>query len=285
MRHVTLGFIVARGGTACDPAWGGFDEYPGSGPGAYRLAQVRAFRRAGGDVVPSFGGQAGTELAAVCDSVPALVEAYRSVIDTYEATHVDFDIEGSVLSDAAANTRRSRAIAELQRGAKAAGRSLKVSYTLPVTPKGLGRDGLALVRDAVANGVSVDVVNVMAMDYGAGAAPNPKGKMGRYAIQAGTAAHRQLTSVFAGTPTAALWRKVGVTVMIGINDVVTERTGLRDARMLVKWARRKHIGSLGMWALGRDRQCARPTRETRNNCSSVKQKPWAFSRALGAFRG
>lgn len=76
VRHVTLGFVVADGGTRCSPARGGYLSSPAAGRHAYRLANVRALRRAGGDVVPSFGGQAGTELASACPTVTALTNAY-----------------------------------------------------------------------------------------------------------------------------------------------------------------------------------------------------------------
>ena len=87
---------------------------------------MKAFQQAGGDVVLSFGGAEGTELALVCDDAQ-LVTAYRSVIDAYGATHVDFDIEGAAVHNTLANTRRAKAIAKLQ---QASGPALVVTYTL-----------------------------------------------------------------------------------------------------------------------------------------------------------
>lgn len=48
---------------------------------------------------------------------------------------------------------------------------LTLSYTLPVLPAGLTADGVKLLQSCVANGVRVDVVNLMTMDYGDSAAP------------------------------------------------------------------------------------------------------------------
>ena len=74
----------------------------------------------------------------------------------------------------------------------------------------------------------------MTMDYGDGAAPNPDGQMGEYAIQAAQSLHSQLKQAYADAGTAiddaALWQKVGVTPMIGQNDVATEVFDLEDAR-------------------------------------------------------
>ena len=55
-------------------------------------------RAHGGDVVVSFGGAAGLELAAAYSragrTAADLEKAYQKVIDCYALTYVDFDIEG-----------------------------------------------------------------------------------------------------------------------------------------------------------------------------------------------
>ena len=53
----------------------------------------------GGDVIISFGGANGVELAQSCTTVTALANAYQSIIDRYLLTSVDFDIEGGAISD------------------------------------------------------------------------------------------------------------------------------------------------------------------------------------------
>ena len=58
--------------------------------------------------------------------------------------------------------RRSTALAALQK----ANPGLKISLTLPVLPEGLTGDGLNVVRAAKTAGVNLDLVNIMAMDYG-----------------------------------------------------------------------------------------------------------------------
>lgn len=125
----------------------------------------------------------------------------------------------------------------------------------------------------------------MAMDYGDAAAPNPNGQMGTYAIRSGRALFKQLRGLYHHTSSANLWRKVGVTPMLGINDESTETFTLADARQVAGWAGKGHIGMLGMWSLGRDSQCDGPVTTTQGNCSGVQQNPWGFSEALGAFHG
>jgi hypothetical protein len=125
----------------------------------------------------------------------------------------------------------------------------------------------------------VDLVNVMAMDYGDDAAPDPASRMGAYAIQAGTSARGELQGIF-GWSRARASQRLGVTPMIGINDVPSEVFGLQDASQLVAWAGSEGVGMLSMWELRRDAQCAQPTTTTQINCSGVEQSPWAFSRAL-----
>lgn len=285
VKHVSLGFITAEGGSKCAPTWGGYADYPAVGSKAYRLAQVRAYNRGSADAVPSFGGQAGTELALVCDSVPELANAYNGVIKTYGATHIDFDIEGTAVTDRAANTRRAKAIALLQRAARTHHRKLVVSFTLPVLPTGLDSAGLAIVRGAGAKGVRVSIVNGMAMDYGEAAAPDPAGKMGAYAIDVAKSLERQLGKIYPRASTSQVRRAVGITPMIGVSDVASEITTLADARQIVAYAKSRHLGMLGMWQLGRDRECDSPSTTTQLDCSGVPQGPWAFAKALGAFRG
>jgi hypothetical protein len=274
---VTLGFVTAKG-RSCTPTWGGYGNYPVSGRGAYRLSDVRAFRRAGGAVVISFGGAGNTELATVCRSVRSLTRAYRAAIRAYGVSHVDFDIEGAATGNHAADARRAKAIASLQRAARRRRRPLRVAFTLPVGPTGLEEAGKSLLRSARRNHVSVDLVNVMAMDY-YDAAPDPAGNMGNYAIQAGTSTLGELQAIF-GWSAARATQRLGVTPMIGINDAPGEVFGLSDAGQLLTWANSQGVAALSMWESRRDSQCAQPVTTTQINCSGVDQDPWAFSHAL-----
>ena len=286
LRYFSLAFIVADSQNR--PAWGGYSEYAlGTEYDAQMKAQIGGVRALGGDVVVSFGGAANRELAEVITDVSALKQAYQSVIDAYGLTHIDFDIEGGASAHRASVDRRNQAIALLQADAAAAGRVLDVSYTLPVLPSGLTGDGLYIVQSAVRFGVHLSVVNVMAMDYGDSAAPNPQGKMGDYAIAAGTSLFAQLKSVYGAAKTdAQLWNMVGLTPMIGLNDVTTEVFDQQEAREVLAFAQQKGIGRIAFWSLNRDRQ--NPTGQigyVENTSSSIPQQLYEFSQIFKAFTG
>src|SRR5688572_14088937 len=164
----TLGFVVGNGG--CTPTWGGVgatvanDTLPN---GTTILSLVQGVRAAGGDVIISFGGASGTELALGCTTVSSLQAAYQSVLNKYSVNsstpvRIDLDIEGGAILDQASINRRNQALV----GLKAANPNLVVSYTLPVLPTGLVASGVNILNSVKAAGLNLNVVNIMAMDYG-----------------------------------------------------------------------------------------------------------------------
>ena len=113
IKYFSLAFITAD--SKNQPAWGGYDEYEVNG-GAFDMAlrqQVASIRALGGDVMASFGGEAGQELAQVITNVSQLTAAYQTVVTDYNLTHLDFDIEGAAVADHASIDRRSQALAAL----------------------------------------------------------------------------------------------------------------------------------------------------------------------------
>ncbi len=76
--------------------------------------QINEIRKRGGDVIVSFGGEGGTELALVEPDARALEAKYQSVIDRYHLTWLDFDREGDALSQSDVNLRRNAVLARLQ---------------------------------------------------------------------------------------------------------------------------------------------------------------------------
>ncbi|AYN41161.1 sugar hydrolase [Streptomyces dangxiongensis] len=270
VKNYNLAFVNDGGG--CTPKWGGVTDVNSDAV----AAQIGSLRAKGGDVRVSFGGASGSELATTCSSADALATAYGKVVDAFKLTKVDFDVEGGALPNTAANTRRARAIAELQ----AQHPGLDVSFTLPVMPEGLTQDGVNLLADAKSNGVRTSTVNIMAMDYG----PSYSGDMGTYAEQAATATQAQIKSVLELSDSAA-WKTVAVTPMIGVNDVSSEVFKVEDATQLVNFARSKGIGWLSMWSATRDKQCAggpKPTADA--TCSSISQDTNAFAKAFAAYK-
>jgi chitinase len=285
---VVLGFVVASRDGKCVPTWGTFYGLDGAASALdldRRLARMRA---RGGNVMISFGGAANDELALRCD-VPALERAYGDVITRYGPTAIDFDIEGAALGDAGANARRAAAVRMLQAEARSAHRQLSVWLTLPVSPGGLPRTAVDAV-DAMLNAhVDLAGVNLLTMDYGASrpAALDLVAAAGR----AVDATELQLNRAYRRhglqlTP-ESLFHKIGITPMIGQNDVPTERLTLSDAKELVQLARDRHLGRISMWSLNRDTACgAQMDPGTVSNlCSGIAQKPLAFTSIFAEVPG
>lgn len=298
LKYFALGFIVAKQSTACTASWGTYYDIT-KGPTSWdsgkeytlysHIAQVRSTYK--GDVMVSFGGASNIPLAEACTTKSALVQQYKAVINALSLTHVDFDIEGTWVTKHGAGgsiIRRSQAIAQLQKDFAALKKPLSVWYTLPVLPTGLTPDGVKVVEDALNSGVELAGVNVMTMDYGNGAAPNPQGKMGAYGIQAITALHGQLKAAykkFSKPKTdAALWGMIGTTPMIGMNDVKTEIFTLKDAQQTLTFAQQKKIGMISMWSLNRDHPCPTATSVQLKCSSTVDQtKDYQFSGVFKPF--
>src|SRR3954465_9481967 len=83
LKFYTLAFIIARqdgnGKTAVyhkDPSWDGRTAMDQN----FYADQIEAIRQRGGDVIMSFGGEAGKELANVIDDAAQLEAAYQGII-------------------------------------------------------------------------------------------------------------------------------------------------------------------------------------------------------------
>ena len=274
--YFTMAFIVA--GSGCQANWGGYYTMAQN----FEVDDVAALRGQGGDVIVSFGGATGTELALACSTVATLQAQYQSVIDKYNLTRVDFDVEGSAFTDTVSIDRRNKAIAALQAAAAGAGKTLVVQYTIPVLPTGLTSPGLSLLQNALTNGVNIGIVNVMAMDYGNYYDPY---QMGTYAVEAMNATISQLATLYGGAKTDAQVRSmVGVTPEIGLNDISPEVFTLSDASTLVSAAQSGAIGMLTFWSTGRDQQCpGAPV--VSGMCSGIIQSPGAFTNIFKLFTG
>ena len=275
-KYFTMAFVVA--GSGCQANWGGYYTMAQN----FEVDDVAALRAQGGDVIASFGGASGTELALACSTVATLQAQYQAVIDKYNLTRVDFDVEGLALTDTTSIDRRNKAIAALQAAAAGAGKTLVVQYTIPVLPTGLTSPGLSLLQNALNNGVNIGVVNVMAMDYGNYYDPN---QMGTYAVDAMNATISQLATLYGAAKTDAQVRSmVGVTPEIGLNDISPEVFTLSDASTLVSAAQSGGIGMLTFWSTGRDQQCpGAPVVSA--TCSGIIQSPWAFTNIFKLFTG
>jgi hypothetical protein len=263
-KFYTIAFIIAN--QRLSPAWYGripMDEN-------LYADQINTIRKQGGDVIVSFGGADGTELA-IAETNSAWLEAkYQSVIDEYKFNWLDFDIEGDALTNQSANERRNLVLARLQ--AKNPG--LIISYTLPVDPGGISVESRGLLADAKAKGLKVHSVNVMTMDFGAHFSTGRR--MSDVSIASAIKAHEQCQAIDAAI-------QIGLTPMIGQNDQHGEIFTQEDARALMKWAQAQPwICSLSFWASNRD--AGKPGKKgTGNHTSGIEQKPWEFTSIFEPF--
>ena len=286
-----LSFVVASKTEPCTPSWGtfyGLDEAEAALDLDRRVARLA---QDGGEVIVSFGGLLNDELATACTDPEDLEDAYAEVIDRYKLSTVDLDIEGENLKDTAAGKRRAEALAALQAERAGGDTPLNVWLTLPVAPSGLTTDGTAAVAQFLEAGVDLAGVNVMTMDYGGS---RPEGTSMLTASQnAADATHRQLQVLYerAGIdigPQAA-WRKIGLTPMIGQNDVKGEVFTLDDAKAFNTFAIERGAGRMSMWSLNRDATCSENYADTTvvsDSCSGIDQEGLSFAALLGAdFEG
>lgn len=276
--QIVLGFIVGHNDGSCTPSWGSFYRLEEAATAIDLDRRLIRLREHGSDAIVSFGGAANTDLASVCSDASSLQAAYKSVIDRYELSTIDLDIEGPALDDIPALERRATALQALQKEKQASGKPISVWLTLPVDSEGLPPNAQTVVNTFLRGGVAVSGVNAMTMNFG-----GPGDKL-RSSIE------RSLERVVGQVDAAyrdsgvtlkrsQLWRKVGATPMIGLNDTVSEQLDIDTANWLVEFARSRGVGRLSMWSLNRDTTCgqnidgAKPS----PHCSGVDQRPGAFS--------
>jgi len=280
VKALSLAFVVQDASAPCSPAWGGYNAYSVGGAGDFSGA-IAAFKSAGGQPIVSFGGASGTELADGCSSTTSVATAYQKVIDRYGIDRVDFDIEGAAVANPTGNQRRATAVAQVQKDMAAKGKSLAVSLTLPVMPDGLTADGLRTVREFVSAGVTVATINIMAMDYGSSYTD-----MGTHAITAiqTTAAQLKTISAYSSWSDAQRTALVGVTPMIGKNDVAPEVFTISDTAKVAQYARANGVGFVGWWEATRDKPCTGGSTAL-YQCTGTSDAQWAYSHAFVAGLG
>ncbi len=283
-KYLTLAFLQTDQPGSCTAYWNGSTSTPISATAAGSFgADIAAVQRAGGNVIPSFGGYTadttGTELADSCTSVNAIARVYESLVTTYHVPRIDLDVEANSLSDTAAIQRRNQAIAETEAWGAAHGRHVEFSYTLPVLPTGLPSAELAVLQNAAAEHAKISLVNIMTFDYYFGTTQN----MLADAESAATAVEGQLATLYPHAPARALWQQIGVTQMPGIDDYgAAETFPASQAPAFEHWAAGKGLGQISIWALQRDNgNC--PGTKGATNCSGVDQPTWYFSHTFEPF--
>jgi chitinase len=282
LKYYTLAFIIARqeghGQDAKylkEPAW--YGQVPMEQD--FYKDQIDAIRKRGGDVIVSFGGEAGRELAIVIEDPAALQAAYQSLVDRYRFTWLDFDIEGANLEKHEdANRRRNAVLASLQ--AKSPG--LRVSYTLPVDPDGVSQASQALLTDGKAKGLNVYSANLMVMFFGKRFINKGKSEA-ELGIESAIKARDQIQKI-------GMAARIGLCPCLGKNGSKEEVFTLEDAKVLKAFAdKTPWICSLHYWSINDD---VRPRRKKTSGAgqtnsaealTDVPLAPWAFANVFTTF--
>jgi chitinase len=285
-QQTVLGFVVAASPAQCVPSWGAAYTLAAANQALAVGARIAQLQQEGAQAIVSFGGAANTSLDVACPTAAALASAYQSVISAYKLTTIDLDIEGAALGSFAAEQRRAEAIASLEK----ADPKLNVWLTLPVEQDGLQDNAVSVVDSMLRDHVTIAGVNVMAMDFSS--PPAAGATMAQLAEDALRATAGQLGSVYPRygihLRPQQIWQRLGVTVMIGQNDVQGERFTIGDARALAAFAAASHLGRVSMWSVNRDSQCGTSFPETgllSNTCSGTAQSSLQFSQVFGQLAG
>jgi chitinase len=153
----------------------------------------------------------------------------------------------------------------------------------------MNANALRVVDAVLGAGVDLAGVNLMTMDFGGGVGGDMLGTV----EQALNAAHDQISAAYAhariGLNSRHVWNHMGVTVMIGQNDIAGERFAVADAQALVTFASTQGMARLSEWSLNRDTQCGADFAQIgvlSNTCSGVaQQRPLQFTEVFGQVSG
>ncbi|OUM57949.1 glycoside hydrolase family 18 protein, partial [Piromyces sp. E2] len=236
--------------------------------------EIEDIRNNGGDIIISFGGYGGRELATVINDEDDLYNAYKSVIEYYNLSWIDLDIEGDNVMNEEANEHRNNVMLRLQNDYP----NLVITYCLQATySTGITRDAMKILRHAKDIGLRVDVVNVMAMNYGS-RTPNGDSYMGKYAIYTAQKAKEQLEKI------GLYDTKIGITPMIGKNDSKGLTFYPENAEEVLEFAKENDwIRLLAFWAINRDNGDGEYAQNVSSKHSSIHQELFEFTTIFEQF--
>lgn len=286
-KQIVLGFIVASKGS-CVPSWGGYYTMAQAYQDLSLDNRIFAYQNAGGSVIASFGGQANQGLALACSSTSSLVGAYQSVLSRYKIHTMDLDIEGAALSNLPSIQRRSAALATLQQNYSAQKKPLSIWLTLPVATTGLQQNAISVVRSALVHHVKLSGINLMTMDYPASKSQT----MAQMAESSISNTELQLAKLYkqygVKLSSAQIFKRMGVTPMIGQNDISGDVFTLQDAQTLTAFSRAHGIGRISMWSINRDSSCGSSFTllgVESTTCSGIRQSSLQFSSIFNRLNG
>ena len=121
----------------------------------------------------------------------------------------------------------------------------------------------------------IDCINLMTMDYGSYYAPNGKTDMAKYSIKCLEKVKSQLSQYNL---------KIGLTNMIGLNDVIDEIFTLDNAKELLDYGTsHDNIYLLSFWCLNRDNGNKINYQYADSKYSGIEQDLFDFTKIFNNF--
>jgi Cellulose binding domain/Fibronectin type III domain/Glycosyl hydrolases family 18 len=266
IRAYTMAFVLSGGG--CSPAWDGMRPLTGGTD----QSTIRSIQSAGGQVIPSFGGWQGNKLGPNCGTPDALAGAVMQVVNAYNLSWVDLDIENiDEFENEAIQDRWLNAL----RIVKTRKAGLRTIVTFGTTTSGPNFWGNRLIQRAKALNANVDVFTIMPFDFGGG------GNMVASTTSAVEGLRASLQSTFGWSADTA-YRHIGISGMNGLSDQ-RELTSPSTWTQIRDYASSHHLARLAFWSVNRDRGC--PNGGVVSDCSGIDQTQWQFTRITAGFRG
>ncbi|WP_249029323.1 glycosyl hydrolase family 18 protein [Tannockella kyphosi] len=258
IKYFNLGFINAVDGTVDENGvlnWGFgayevlSEEHTESNAQYQGIKEsIETVRENGGDVTISIGGLNEANFFQNTDDLDVLVNTYVEIIDGFNLTRIDLDIEGGA-QGYEMNELNAKAIAIVQEMT-----GVEVVLTLPVLPEGLTTSlGLPTLQVYLDNGVDIEAVNIMAMCYGASYGDYADGS-----IAAIDSTMQQIKDAYASIGQTLTdeeaYMKVGVTTSVGYEGSAHPIFTVEDSQTVVDYAELVGINFVSFWSINRDSQ-------------------------------
>lgn len=258
-KYYNLGFIRADDAKPLENdgtirwGWGGYYKLSKNGNDGFQyegiVKSIDRIRANGGDVIVSFGGQLGLSPWTVTQNVQKLSEMYIDVINEYDLTRIDLDIEESN-QDYANNLANAKAVKIAQDKT-----GVEVTLTIPIMPYGWDTKQLNIIRAYLTAGVNVKLINSMTMCYGYNAV-GANESFGEASIRALKNANAQLIQLYTEYSTQLTendaYRLMGATVDIGYENNANPVFTTEETKLVAEFAKEKGMGMYSFWSMNRD---------------------------------
>lgn len=257
VKFFNLGFIQSTGSISngrLNWGWGGYDVLNENNPNNNQYngikKSIKSIRNIGGDITISLGGASGIPFWEATQDVNVLYNTYLDIVDGYNLTRLDLDIEGYAQNNQH-NKANAKAIKKLQDKT-----GVDIVLTLPVLPSGLTSEGLGVLEAYLSEGVNVKIINIMTMCYG-NATLNPGENYGTGSIRAIDSTKNQIKQTYkklfnTNLTDSEAYLKIGATPSIGFEGQAHPIYTTEWAKLLVNHAIEKQIGMTSMWSINRD---------------------------------